>query len=239
MSVRWLTTVWERSQARGTERLVLLALADVANVEGECWPGVDYLADRCKVSSRTVIRALDALDALGEIERTRRGYGKTKITRLTVGQTCQSVTTVEAPISDTGVTSNSDSSVTTVPYIQPSEEPSVEPESESEASEVPTLGPVGPRRDKRRTDPLSDVVTRKHWDACQEKPTLRYVALRAIVDKFLKAGYAEAVILEALGRCHPVYTQNSLAWAMKQVQQAEAEAEYDCDSWLTDVRVGD
>jgi hypothetical protein len=67
----WQATgwVWEHSRAEGTARLVLLAIAWHANPDGEdAWPSQATLAAKCRVSVRTVRRALDDLVAIGEVQ---------------------------------------------------------------------------------------------------------------------------------------------------------------------------
>lgn len=63
-----MTWVWEHSKARGSELLCLLALADYANDEGEAYPGVKRLAQRCRVNKRAVQKILHKLGEVGEIE---------------------------------------------------------------------------------------------------------------------------------------------------------------------------
>ncbi|MGH9090199.1 MAG: helix-turn-helix domain-containing protein [Acidimicrobiales bacterium] len=67
MSVRVMTDVWSWSQATGTTFLVLLALADVADDQGECWPSIAHLARKCRVSERTVQRCVRDLEDIGEV----------------------------------------------------------------------------------------------------------------------------------------------------------------------------
>jgi hypothetical protein len=75
MSVRASTAVWHTSRATGMARLVFLALAEHANPDGLCWPSVTHVAEMCRTSERTVQRAMAALEASGELERThRRGH---------------------------------------------------------------------------------------------------------------------------------------------------------------------
>jgi hypothetical protein len=54
MSIRLMTEVWSRYPKGGNKKLVLLALADYANDDGYCWPGVDLIAVKCNVSRRYV-----------------------------------------------------------------------------------------------------------------------------------------------------------------------------------------
>ena len=50
---------------QGNEKLVLLALADRANDDGECWPGYASLADKCSMSERNVMRIVAKLKECG------------------------------------------------------------------------------------------------------------------------------------------------------------------------------
>lgn len=67
MSLLATNAVWERSSARGTHRLVLLALADHADDRGLCWPSMDRLAHRTRLSKRTVQRLCRDLAADNEL----------------------------------------------------------------------------------------------------------------------------------------------------------------------------
>lgn len=72
MSVQALAWAWKTTTGSSGQRLVLLALADTANDTGECWPGVEHLADKTLISERQVRRHLDALERLGLLTRRRR-----------------------------------------------------------------------------------------------------------------------------------------------------------------------
>ncbi len=73
MSVKALSWAFNESQAKGADRLVLLALADTMNDEGECWPGVKWVADKAKVSESTARRCLRNLEDMGEIITVESG----------------------------------------------------------------------------------------------------------------------------------------------------------------------
>ncbi len=73
MSIKVMTRVWEFSQAAGTDLLVLLALADNANDEGECWPSIRYVAAKCRIDTRTTQRRIRSLELLGEVVVIRGG----------------------------------------------------------------------------------------------------------------------------------------------------------------------
>jgi len=40
MSIKVMSYVWEASKAKGSELLLLLAIADHAADDGYCWPGI-------------------------------------------------------------------------------------------------------------------------------------------------------------------------------------------------------
>ena len=58
-----MSWVWKHADVSGATLLVLLALADYANHNGICWPGVEALAEKARVSERYV------RDLLGDLER--------------------------------------------------------------------------------------------------------------------------------------------------------------------------
>ena len=65
--------VWQNGPTERNQFNVLQALADYANDEGgNIFPSIPTLADKCRMSSSTVIRALDGLVAGGWITRKRR-----------------------------------------------------------------------------------------------------------------------------------------------------------------------
>lgn len=68
MSLQALSTVWDCSHASGTTLLVLLKIADHADVEGFCYPSEKTLAEASRCDVRSVRRAVSSLQDLGEIE---------------------------------------------------------------------------------------------------------------------------------------------------------------------------
>ena len=61
MSLDAMTWAW-RQPVRGTQKLVLLALADHADAAWEAWPAIKSLAERCGVTPRAVRDAIRALE---------------------------------------------------------------------------------------------------------------------------------------------------------------------------------
>lgn len=68
MSIKLMTQVWGMRLA-DSELLVLLALADAANDEGFCWPGIASLCRKTNKSERTVQRSIRELEGLGHLTR--------------------------------------------------------------------------------------------------------------------------------------------------------------------------
>lgn len=76
-----MTWVFESSQSTGSDRLVLLAIADRANDEGrDAWPSVENIATKARMDVRTVQRSLRRLEALGELKLDRRRGSSTRYT---------------------------------------------------------------------------------------------------------------------------------------------------------------
>jgi DNA-binding transcriptional ArsR family regulator len=72
MSIEALNWAWEQPVAKAATKLVLLALADHSNADGECWPSMKRVAERSDISPRHVSRAVDELVELGLVEKANR-----------------------------------------------------------------------------------------------------------------------------------------------------------------------
>lgn len=68
MSIRLMSAVWS-VDLPDSEKLVLLALADCANDEGQCWPSMANLARKCSKSDRTIQAAIKELVSKGHLTR--------------------------------------------------------------------------------------------------------------------------------------------------------------------------
>ena len=64
MSFKLAGWAWDQP-VNATTKLVLLALAETANDDGECWPGRKHLAKKCSLSGRSITNATAALEAAG------------------------------------------------------------------------------------------------------------------------------------------------------------------------------
>lgn len=73
-----MTWAWQQATVSSGERLVLLALADHAGEDGECWPHSARLAAKCSLTPKVVQRHLSALHERGlitKVERRKRPNG--------------------------------------------------------------------------------------------------------------------------------------------------------------------
>ncbi len=83
MSVAATTAVWFGSRAKGARKLVLLALADCANDEGNAWPSLTTMALKCGLESERGVRVhLRALLESGELSVLRERPGRTTVYRV-------------------------------------------------------------------------------------------------------------------------------------------------------------
>lgn len=81
MSTLMLSACW-RLKIGPTEKLVLISLADQANDDGVCWPGVGSIARRTCLSERSVQRAIGDLESRRMLYRVPRP-GTSTVYRLT------------------------------------------------------------------------------------------------------------------------------------------------------------
>lgn len=62
MSIKAIDWAFRQKCGTPAEKLVLLALADYANDNGECWPGQDHIAEKTDLVRETVLRLLRSLE---------------------------------------------------------------------------------------------------------------------------------------------------------------------------------
>ena len=132
---RWAGAVGGLSTS---QKSVLNALASMSNKDLTCFPSIGYLATMCSLSDRSIQRSLAAVVRLGHIEVTARRSGSraqsSNLYRLTppkswfekqlerVRQMPKMASPVDATVTAPGgvaVTQNSDSSILSTHYEQP------------------------------------------------------------------------------------------------------------------------
>ena len=69
MANSYLIPAFESQCRSHTHKFVLVSLADQASADGECWPSIRYISERCQLSRRHVQRILSDLDEDGMITR--------------------------------------------------------------------------------------------------------------------------------------------------------------------------
>lgn len=85
--------IYAKEHLSHREKAVYIYLRDRANVSGVCWPGIKTIAGELGLSTRTVQRALDDLEAAGLIVKKQRRRSNGSLTsnlyRLTKHKTSQ------------------------------------------------------------------------------------------------------------------------------------------------------
>lgn len=69
MSIALMAEVWKSPCRDASTVLLLLAMADYANEDGECWPSITNLGDKARLSERQCRYLLRRLETVGVIER--------------------------------------------------------------------------------------------------------------------------------------------------------------------------
>ena len=72
MSIEALNWAWKQTCPNPTAKLVLMALADHANSDGECWPAMKRIAELSGISARQVSTHIVTLESLGYVTRGKR-----------------------------------------------------------------------------------------------------------------------------------------------------------------------
>jgi hypothetical protein len=102
MSIKIMSWLWENSPHKGSELLLLLAIADSANDEGIAWPGLAKLSKKVRLGRRHIIDLIDSLEKSGAIEVQRRKDGKINLSNVykVVTHTALQVVSTDAPPSE-------------------------------------------------------------------------------------------------------------------------------------------
>jgi hypothetical protein len=85
MSIKIMADVWKRGPEDQASLLVLLAMADIANDDGELWPSVATIADKARMSERNARRIIRQLEVDGWLS-TEVSRGRNNTSRYTIKQ---------------------------------------------------------------------------------------------------------------------------------------------------------
>ncbi len=77
-AMRW---AFQQTGMRASVKFVLVALAERASEENECWPSIDRIRSDTNLNRHTIVSALQELEEMGLIERRKR-YSSTTVYRL-------------------------------------------------------------------------------------------------------------------------------------------------------------
>ncbi|MET8766363.1 helix-turn-helix domain-containing protein [Streptomyces sp. NPDC004658] len=233
MSFKVTNWVWARSESRNGARLVMLALADRADDNGYCWPSIDDLAERTKLSPRAVQKAIATLADLGELD-VENGGGRHRSNRYRIvpkPRTSDGVTDQEPRQNDGVSTEETPNSATETPNFE-AETPNFETEnpvqSSPEPSVEPTTEPSGNLPTRRRAEPTpAEQIFDQWWETyghttAQGKRTIQ----RAIADA-LGNGIDPNELCQALARLgalsKPV-TGGTLQFALAELRKPQPQA---------------
>jgi hypothetical protein len=72
VSIAVMSRVWSAGPKKHVDRYVLLAIADNANSDGFAYPSIRHLASKTRLSERTVMRSIQALEQDGWLAREKR-----------------------------------------------------------------------------------------------------------------------------------------------------------------------
>lgn len=191
MSVALMTLAWKSTYPAG-KKMVLLALCDNANDQGECFPSVSMLVDKCSMSERSVFNHIADLEKDGAIQRNNRA-GRSTVYQLDPCKFC----TPEQPLTPA-----------TVAEVQPltpanSAPLPLQPLHHTPAMVAPTPATVAPitikepssnqipnTKDKAQAPiVLPDWIDKKHWDAwhsCAKRKNTTPEQKQLAVDKLDK-----------------------------------------------------
>lgn len=102
-----LRAAWESKTSTPLEKLVLVRIADRANDQNSCWPGIASLARECCLSESSIHRAIKGLLNLGLI-KVEHGGGLKANTYTFTGFVKTGVSIGQGCLLDTGGVSNSE-----------------------------------------------------------------------------------------------------------------------------------
>lgn len=87
MSIHVLSRGMKNSRQRGGAYTVMMVMAELADETGLCWPSLNHVAERARMSQRNAIRAIARLRDEGEVSVVEkgRGRGNRNVYRIEVG----------------------------------------------------------------------------------------------------------------------------------------------------------
>lgn len=212
MSNKALTYVWDEAPYEGSRLLVLLAIADFADDDGVCFPGVTRLAKKARLTPRALQKHLAILEQDGWLKRqlnkgVETGRGKTNrytivpmFNRSGEQQNIPRKTRDELGDTSTGVLwdiPTGESASSPKPSVEPSVEPKKAPATQSASS----------RKAKKATTPnsvlhpmMESIVDALQWDRSIISKT-NWDAIRTAAKQLIEIGVALDEVVHLKREC--------------------------------------
>ena len=177
MSIAMMTLAWKSGYQSG-RKMVLLALCDNANDQGECYPSISMLAGKCSMSERSVFKHIAELEKDGSIRRENRS-GRSTIYHVDPCKFCtpansaplQILHTTPATVSPPPLQILHPTPATVAPITI--NEPSIEPKKKKDKPAAQAFV-------------LPDWINQKHWDAwhsCAKRKNASHEQKQLAVEK--------------------------------------------------------
>lgn len=193
MSVRTMAKVWEFSQHKGNDLLMLLAIADFADDDGKAYPSVNTLAEKCRMQGRGANKVLAALRASGELEiRQNEGPKGTNLYRIVLAPHALSNRTPPVQTDTLSEKTAPPVQMDPIPLSKWTDEPSVNHQEPPEVAQA--LSPAA-RKSKKGEITLAQFL--EHCKSSGEKsipaddPIWEYAQKVGITDEMIAVAWVE------------------------------------------------
>jgi DNA-binding transcriptional regulator YhcF (GntR family) len=239
MSITLMTLAWKMDMATHA-KMVLLALCDNANDQGECYPSVSMLAEKCSMAERSVQKHISDMESAGIVARGYRN-GRSTLYQINPRKLCTPAP--NAPLHQMHPTPAT-GAPTPPQLVHPTPatgapitiiEPSIEPSS----------------KHKRRAKPASDDFcvesallaegvlpqTAKDWLAFRK--TKRAAVSKTVVETFVREAAKAGMTLEAVLSLCPMrgWTGFEADWVLRS-PRGGGETRFDATSHVNRNRPG-
>jgi hypothetical protein len=176
MSIALMTLAWKTDLPSG-RKMVLLALCDNANDQGECYPSIDSIANKCSMGERTVQQHIGDMEAAGILIRGFR-KGRSTVYKIDPRNFCTPAESAPPQISHP------------TPLKSAPPPPQNFPQTPADLAPItikePSTEPSQKRQAARGTRLPSTWTLPKSWGewSLQEQPTWTAEHVRHVAEKF-------------------------------------------------------
>ena len=196
MSIKAMSWAWDQD-CSGSQKLVLLALADHSDDDGNCWPGVRGLSNKCRLGDRTLRTSIAALELMGFLTSTPRYREDGSQTSNFYQLNMRGPSAEYAPPPETAFT----------PPPAKSASPPLQNQQGSESPLEPSVEPKDFSEDSNRNSSSSESATDKkpiseiplgmtELEAVRGYPSGNYPAEASALKSMLAQGYTRSEVLE-------------------------------------------